>query len=64
MKIALIIYIASWIILLAIYVGCVIDDKSTSYSDDVQSVRKRNIGKYFTAHSHALGADSLENNLC
>ena len=47
MKIALIIYIASWIILLAIYVGCVIDDKSTSYSDDVQSVQKRNIGYYF-----------------
>ena len=47
MKIASIIYIVSWIILLAIYVGCVIDDKSTSYSDDVQSVRKRNIGYYF-----------------
>ena len=47
MKIALIIYIASWIILLAIYVGCVIDDKSTYYSDDVQSIRKRNIGYYF-----------------
>ena len=42
MKIALIIYIVSWIILLAIYVGCVIDERRLSCSN----VRKRNIGYY------------------